>query len=224
MTPAKLILTTFYMKIMSPTMTTRPENHPASSLPSPIMGRPIIRIRLLQPLLLCSPALARPLRTATDRALRPKTGCALNGKSTKPSLEMSISRLAIGGGYNKEVRRSVSKSTSSSSMMARVSSRLWAAREKRVSEPSKHLWIAKARWNVLLVIWSGFLFNGVLANSEVLLFPKSELFLKFRYLSKLYFGGSYDDWMFKHRCVKLFIVPTLSWPAKLLCNTLHQRT
>lgn len=42
--------------------------------------------------------------------MRPKTGCALNGNPIRPSLDGYV-RLAFVGEYNKEVTRSVSKST-----------------------------------------------------------------------------------------------------------------
>ena len=106
LTPAKFPLTTCYVKRRRLTMTSGPNNHhPASS--SPVVSRPTIQIRLLQPLLLCSPAMAHPCRTATDRAMRPKTGYALNGKSTRSSSDGCV-RLAIVG-ENSKVASSVSK-------------------------------------------------------------------------------------------------------------------
>ena len=114
LTPAKLTLTTCYAKRMRPTMTSGPNNHHQASS-SLVVSRSIIQIRLLQPLLLCSPALARPLRTATDRAMRPKTGYALNGKSIRSSSDGCV-RLAIVG-ENSKVASSVSKSASLSGMM-----------------------------------------------------------------------------------------------------------
>ena len=50
---------------------TRPIVSPSFSLrPSNLLGRPTFRMHLLRRLLACSPALARPLREATGRALR----------------------------------------------------------------------------------------------------------------------------------------------------------
>ena len=68
----------------SPTETTIPnptsattKTSPAKSMPTPEATRsrvPILRLRLLRRLLLSSPSLARPLRVATGRVLRLKTG------------------------------------------------------------------------------------------------------------------------------------------------------
>lgn len=84
-TRANLILT----PSTTATITTdsSPNHHPTTFHPSPVVRRPTIRIRLLQRLLLCSPALARPLKGATDRALRPKTSYALNRNSSRPPFE-----------------------------------------------------------------------------------------------------------------------------------------
>ena len=63
-----------------PTIPTIPSNNTKKTLPAsptsppPRTSSTILRPRLLQRLLLSSPALARPLRAATGRALRPKTG------------------------------------------------------------------------------------------------------------------------------------------------------
>lgn len=79
----------------STTKTKAPTSHPTASHPSPVR-RPTFRIRLLRRLLLCSPALARPLKGATGRAMRPKTSHALKRKST--GLSEGDDRSAVGGG------------------------------------------------------------------------------------------------------------------------------
>lgn len=82
-----LISTPANLTTMPSTTTTRtkaPTSHPLTSHPSPVR-RPTFRIRLLRRLLLCSPALARPLKGATGRAMRPKTSYALKSKSAGSS-------------------------------------------------------------------------------------------------------------------------------------------
>ena len=82
-TPANLMPTPLTNPTTSPT-TMSSTHPPTSSHPSPVR-RSTFRIRLLRRLLLCSPALARPLKGATGRAMRPKTSDALNGLSTDSS-------------------------------------------------------------------------------------------------------------------------------------------
>lgn len=76
-TPANLST----MPSTTTTITKAPTSRPTTSHPS-LVRRPTFRIRLLRRLLLCSPALARPLKGATGRAMRPKTSYALKRKST----------------------------------------------------------------------------------------------------------------------------------------------
>lgn len=69
----------------SSTTTTRPTNPNVSTTPStplPAARRPTFRLRLLRRLLFCSPALARPLRDATSKAMRTKISRTLTGTLT----------------------------------------------------------------------------------------------------------------------------------------------
>lgn len=91
-TPANLITT----PSTTTTMTKPPTSHPTTSHPSPVR-RPTFRIRLLRRLLLCSPALARPLKGATGRAMRPKTSCALKRKPAGSSEGDDRSVVSDGG-------------------------------------------------------------------------------------------------------------------------------
>lgn len=82
-----LISTPANLTTMPSTTTTRtkpPTSHLTTSHLSPVR-RPTFRIRLLRRLLLCSPALARPLKGATGRAMRPKISYALKRKSAGSS-------------------------------------------------------------------------------------------------------------------------------------------
>ena len=73
------------MTTSSSTTTTRSTNPIAPTTPSTHLSaarRPNFRLRLLRRLLFCSPALARPLRDATSKAMRTKTSRALTGTLT----------------------------------------------------------------------------------------------------------------------------------------------
>lgn len=76
LTPANLTSTTSTNPTTLPITTVT--RQPTSLNHSPVR-RPTFRIRLLRRLLLCSLALARPLKGATDRAMRPKTSDMLSG-------------------------------------------------------------------------------------------------------------------------------------------------
>ena len=74
-------------------MKTSPAN--ATSFPEATYSKvPILRLRLLRRLLLSSPSLARPLRAATDRALRLKTGGMTSENGTRG---LGVRRVARNG-------------------------------------------------------------------------------------------------------------------------------
>ncbi|MCJ1467034.1 hypothetical protein MMC07_005656 [Pseudocyphellaria aurata] len=91
-TPANLTT----MPCTTTTGTKVPTSHPTTSHPSPVR-QPTFRIRLLRRLLLCSPALARPLKGATGRAMRPKTNHALTRESAGSSERDDRSVIEDGG-------------------------------------------------------------------------------------------------------------------------------
>lgn len=94
-TPANL-LPPSPTRAMTPTPTTTMTSPAtATSTPEAIRSRvPILRLRLLRRLLLSSPSLARPLRAATGRALRLKTGSMTSGTGARGQ---SVRRLARSG-------------------------------------------------------------------------------------------------------------------------------
>lgn len=74
------------IRTMTPTSTITTETSPAKVMSTPEAIRstaPILRLRLLRRLLLSSPSLARPLRAATGRALRLKTGSTTSGNGAR---------------------------------------------------------------------------------------------------------------------------------------------
>lgn len=102
LTPANLTPTIFARPTPSTIMNVTTKtiklstNHLTSLRPSAVRP-PIFRLRLLRRLLLCSPALARPLKGATDRAMRPKTSRALNGLSNGASKGSGCSAVGDSG-------------------------------------------------------------------------------------------------------------------------------
>ena len=94
LTPADLTRPLPALQSLTPASSTIAKTSSRTTTPS----RPIFRIRLLRRLLLCSPALARPLLGATVRAMRAERGVAL--KERKPrgrgaESEGSWSRLMV---------------------------------------------------------------------------------------------------------------------------------
>ena len=81
-----------------PTTTTTTTKFSPAKAPSPPEATrsrvPILRLRLLRRLLLSSPSLARPLRAATGRASRLKTGSMTSGTGARG---LSVRRVARGG-------------------------------------------------------------------------------------------------------------------------------
>lgn len=123
--------------------TRSPTSHPIISHPS-LMRRPTFLIRLLRRLLICSPALARPLKGATGRAMRPKTSYALNGKSTSSSQGNGRSVVGDGGVNGLVDDDSVSGICSwqrSSTRSKKKNRRNWhlARREKRTCTSRGHM-------------------------------------------------------------------------------------
>lgn len=81
-TPANLTPPTTTSSSTTTTQSTMPNASTTPSTPLPAARRPTFRLRLLRRLLFCSPAMARPLRDATSKAMRTKTSRALTGTST----------------------------------------------------------------------------------------------------------------------------------------------
>lgn len=82
-TPANLTPpTTTSSSTTTTTQSTNPNASTTPSTPLPSARRPTFRLRLLRRLLFCSPALARPLRDATSKAMRTKISRTLTGTLT----------------------------------------------------------------------------------------------------------------------------------------------
>ncbi len=90
LTPANLISTTTKSRSSKPPTTTKlttsstktkTQTNPKTTSSTSLRPKPTVRISMLRRLLLCSPALARPLRAATARAMRLKTSHALRRTS-----------------------------------------------------------------------------------------------------------------------------------------------
>lgn len=90
-TPIALHLIRWLISTPSPTKATTPtptttKTSPAKAMSTPELTHsraPILRLRMLRRLLLSSPALARPLRAATGRALRAKTASMTRGNGAR---------------------------------------------------------------------------------------------------------------------------------------------
>lgn len=81
-TPANLSSPTTISTSTKTTPSTNPTASTTPSTPLPGARRPTFRLRLLRHLLFCSPALARPLRDATSKAMRTKISRTLTGTLT----------------------------------------------------------------------------------------------------------------------------------------------
>lgn len=87
----------------STTTTTSPAK--ATSTPEVTHSRaPVLRLRMLRRLLVSSPALARPLRAATGRALRPKTASTTSGNGARGLGVRRIARRSDKAGLKDGVR------------------------------------------------------------------------------------------------------------------------
>lgn len=103
--------------------TTKTSSASAMSTPEAIRSRaPILRLRLLRRLLLSSPSLARPLRAATGRGLRLKTGSVTGEKGARglgvrglvrngdqAGLKGRVVRSIVGGSSNNKRSRSTTR-------------------------------------------------------------------------------------------------------------------
>ena len=78
--------------VTTPTTTRTSPGTVKSALKTMPSQAPILRLRLLRRLLLSSPSLARPLRAATERALRPKTGSMMSGNGALEGIARRIAR------------------------------------------------------------------------------------------------------------------------------------
>lgn len=81
-TPANLSPPTSTSSSTTTTQSTNPTRSTSPSTPLPSARRTNFRLRLLRRLLFCSPALARPLRDATSKAMRTKISRTLTGSLT----------------------------------------------------------------------------------------------------------------------------------------------
>lgn len=109
-TPANL-LPPSPTKVMTPTPTTTTTS-PAKAMSTPEVTHsraPILRLRMLRRLLLSSPASARPLRAATGRALRAKSGSMTSGDGARGLGVRRIARSSEKAGL-KDGDRSISRS------------------------------------------------------------------------------------------------------------------
>ena len=103
-TPTASTIPTCSNPISTTTTTTSFTHPPRTNKPSAASSNPlrftaprsIFRFRLLRRLLLCSPALARPLKGATDRAMRLQTSDALRGISGVDAVEREGHAAAVG--------------------------------------------------------------------------------------------------------------------------------
>ena len=107
------------------TTTTKTSPAKASSTPEATRSRvPILRLRLLRRLLLSSPSLARPLRAATGRASRLKTGSMTSGTGARGLSERRVARCGDQAGGRKGGVCSVRGSNGTRSGSSRGNSRV----------------------------------------------------------------------------------------------------
>ena len=106
-TPANLLPPT--RTAFAPTVKKASPTTATATPPTTPSRLPVLRLRLLRRLLLSSPSLARPLRAATGRALRPKTGSVTSGTCTRDRVVRGIARrgekAGLRGGARSKSRR-----------------------------------------------------------------------------------------------------------------------